>query len=206
MHLTLAHVLVAQGRAQPDGPYADQAAFLLARLLGAAETTGRTGRVIEVLTLQAQAYQDLGNASSAMAALEQALRLAEPEGYVRLFVEQGTSMATLLRLAQAHGLAPGYVHTLLAACGDQELAVTHVDAGSASALPSAGALVEPLSERERAVLRLLAAGLSSPEIGRQLYVEVSTVKTHLKSLYGKLEVHSREQAVTRARALHLLGD
>jgi LuxR family maltose regulon positive regulatory protein len=118
------------------------------------------------------------------------LSLAEPEGYIRSFVDEGEPMAHLLRRALARGITPGYASRLLAAFGESP--------------PAAQALVEPLTARELEVLRLVAGGLSNREIAQQLVVAVSTVKSHINHLYGKLEVKNRTQAVARAQELGLL--
>jgi LuxR family transcriptional regulator, maltose regulon positive regulatory protein len=125
--------------------------------------------------------------------------LAEPQGYVRLFLDEGPALLALLRLAQRHGLAPRYVARLLQAAG--------APAERAHSVPAlqAMALVEPLTARERDVLRLvLLDGASNREIARQLVLSVNTVKKHIANLYGKLNVQSRAQAVAKARVLQLL--
>jgi len=124
--------------------------------------------------------------------------LAAPEGYIRLFVDEGAPMLALLRQAQARSSVPGYVATLLSAFGERRLS----DPPRSSARP--GALAEPLTEREREVLRLLLAGASNREIARRLVLSVNTVKRHVHNLCGKLGVQSRTQAIARARALNLL--
>jgi LuxR family maltose regulon positive regulatory protein len=185
--LTLARLRLLQGQHAA-------AAALLRRLLERAEVGGLRGCVLEILALQARLYREGGDEARAMLALSRALELAEPEGYVRLFVDEGAPMVALLRQAQARGLTPAYVAALLAACGD------------AAPEPSAAALrVDPLSARERELLRLLAAGLSTSEIAAHLFITADTVRSHLKNIYGKLDVHSRLQAVERARALGLLS-
>jgi LuxR family maltose regulon positive regulatory protein len=163
-------------------------------LLEAAQAAGRTAHVIKVRALQALAYQAQGDDGRALSALEQALVLAAPEGYVRTFVDDGEPMARLLRRARAKGIAPEYVSRLLAAFGER----------TPAAAPLGQALVEPLTEREMEVLRLIAAGLSNREIGDELVVAVSTVKSHINHIYGKLDVKNRTRAVARARTLGLL--
>ena len=129
-----------------------------------------------------------------MHALERALSLAEPEGYVRIFVDEGAPMAGLLRQAAERGIAPRYVHELLTAFGAPE-----------SAEPRhAQPLIEPLSDREVEVLHLAAVGLSNREIAEQLYISINTVKAHTKSVYRKLDAHNRTQAINRAQELGLL--
>jgi len=145
------------------------------------------------------AREEQGDHRAALATLGRALVLAEPEGYVRLFLDEGPPLLALLRLAQRHGLAPRYVARLLQAAGAQ--------AGPVLLLPAlpATALVEPLTERERDVLRLvLLDGASNREIAHQLVLSVNTVKKHIANLYGKLNVQSRAQAIAKARLLQLL--
>jgi LuxR family maltose regulon positive regulatory protein len=193
--MALARTLVAQGRP-------DEALDLLASLLEGARAAGRTAHVIKVRALQALAFQAQGDEDRALSALAQALSLAEPEGYVRTFVDEGEPMAHLLRRAPAarfgdtetHGITPEYVSRLRAALGESP----------ATASPAAPALVEPLTERELEVLRLIAAGLSNREIARELVIAVSTVKSHINHLYGKLGVKNRTRAVARAQNLELL--
>jgi LuxR family maltose regulon positive regulatory protein len=153
------------------------------------------GYVIEILALQALALQRQGDILPAVTALERALSLAKPEGYVRIFVDEGEPMAELLRHAAYRGIAPTYVAKLLAAFELEGLAV------SPSNLQP---LIEPLSERELEVLRLLTTHLSSTEIADELVISVNTVRSHIKSIYSKLNVHSRMDAVQRARELELL--
>jgi LuxR family maltose regulon positive regulatory protein len=180
-------VLIAQGQA-------GEALRLLARLLEAAEAAERTKSVIKVGILQALACQVQGDPDQASSALERALSLAELEGYVRSFVDEGEPMARLLRHALIKGTTPNYVARLLAAFGEAE----------ASASPAMESLIEPLSERELEVLRLVAAGLSNREIAQELVVAVSTVKSHINHIYGKLDVKNRTRAVARAQTLGLL--
>jgi LuxR family maltose regulon positive regulatory protein len=180
-------VLIAEGKA-------GQALDLLARLLDARQAAGPIKGMIKTRTYQALAYQGQGNLDQAMYALSHALTLAEPEGFVRTFVDEGELMARLLRLALSRGIAPNYVARLLAAFGDETEPIA----------PAMDALVEPLTEREREVLRLIVAGLSNPEIADQLVIAVSTVKSHVNHIFGKLAVDSRTRAVARARELNLL--
>ncbi len=193
-HLTFARVLLARYEAERNEVFLQDATRLLERLLAAAEEGGRTGRVIEILTLLALAYQ--ADKSAALAALQRAATLAEPEGYVRVFVDHGPSMTSLLRsLAKEQG-APSYVERLLAAAS-----TTGTGTGSAEAQP----LVDPLSARELDVLRLLGTDLSGPEIARELVVSLNTVRTHTQRIYLKLGVTNRRAALRRAEDLHLLS-
>jgi LuxR family maltose regulon positive regulatory protein len=200
-HITLARILLARAQRDPAGHSPGEAQGLLERLLEAAEAGERTGSVLEILVLLSLAHQAHGDIPAALAALERALRLAEPEGYVRLFADEGPAMAQLLREAAARGILPGYTRTLLAACGAaQPLA----DQAPLPRLPAARPLIEPLSQRELAVLRLLRTELSGPEIARELVIGLSTVRTYTKSIYSKLDVTSRRAAVKRAAELGLI--
>ena len=187
-HITLARMLLAQ-RVEPD---VHQAARLLERLLLAAEEGERTGRVIEILVLQALAHQRLGDIPAALACLERAVTLAEPEGYVRVFLDEGPPVASLLKALAKQGIARNYVRRLLAAVGE-----TGHDS------PVKQALIEPLSERELDVLRLLGSELDGPAIARELMVSLNTIRTHTKNIYAKLGVTSRRAAVRRAAELGL---
>jgi LuxR family maltose regulon positive regulatory protein len=193
-YLNWARLLITQDQGGP-------ALKLLARLQQSAENGDRTGRVIEVLALKALALQTLGDAEQALFVLQNALSLAEPEGYVRLFVDEGIPMAALLHKAAARGIAPIYANKLLAAfgVGEREIAAPPLPPSAPSPLPR-----EPLSDRELEVLRWLSTDLSAPEIATELVVSVNTVRTHIKHIYSKLDAHSRYQAVERARELDLL--
>ena len=161
------------------------------------------GHLIEALVLQALALQGQGKDDQALAALERALTLAEPEGYVRTFTDEGRSMGRLLRQAVIQGLAVEYAGKLLAALEEEaaKAATPLAVSRSGGALPL---LLEPLSPRETEVLRLLTTHLSHAEMAEELVVSVSTVRSHVKSIYSKLDVHSRMEAVERARELGLL--
>jgi LuxR family maltose regulon positive regulatory protein len=188
-HITLARMLLAQ-RAEPD---VHQAARLLECLLVAAEEGERTGRVIEILVLQALARQRLGDIPAALACLERAVTLAEPEGYVRVFADEGPPVASLLKALAKQEIARNYVRRLLAAVGE-----------TGHDRPVKQALIEPLSERELDVLRLLGSELDGPAIARELTVSLNTMRTHTKNIYAKLAVTSRRAAVRRAAELGLL--
>ena len=191
-HTNLARVLVAQGMRQPLGAQLDEALHLLDRLFAAAEAAGWIHEEIKILVLQSLARQARGDREGALRALAQALALAESDGYVRIFINEGAPMGELLRQAAARDISLHYVNRLLAAL-EPEMAEDPPVTQSASA-----ALIEPLSDREIEVLRLLTSHLSTPEIAQQLYVSVNTVRSHVKSIYGKLAVHSRQAAVVRA--------
>jgi LuxR family maltose regulon positive regulatory protein len=192
-HITLARLLLARHEDDRPKPSLHEATRLLQRLLLAAEEGGRTGRVIEILVLQALAHQAQGDMPAALASLERAVTLAEPEGYVRIFADEGTAMASLLRAAAKQGTRRDYARRLLAAVG-------RTATGSRTAL----ALIDPLSERELDVLRLLGTELDGPAIARELHVSLNTMRTHTKNIYAKLAVTSRRAAVRRAAELGLL--
>jgi len=198
-YLTLARVRLAEELLSPTRHGLADVLLLLERLLAEAEASRRWHSVLEILLVLALAREEQGDHRAALAALGRALVLAEPEGYIRLFLDEGPALLALLRRAQRHGLAPRYVARLLQAAGAQAGPALHFQA-----LP-APALVEPLTERERDVLRLvLLDGASNREIAHQLVLSVNTVKKHIANLYGKLHVQSRAQAIAKARLLQLL--
>jgi LuxR family maltose regulon positive regulatory protein len=197
-HITLARVLLAQSRHDPSEGNTEEALAFLARLLQAAEAGGRMGSAIEIMVLQALAYSARGDLPAALSALERALKLAEPEDYIRIFLDEGADMAGLLREAAVRKIAPDYTDRLLKAFEDQSRA-TQDSSYELASQP----LLEPLSQRELHVLRLLKTELSGPEIARELMVGLSTVRTHTKSIYSKLGVNSRRAAVRRAEELGL---
>ena len=199
-HITLARVLLAQYATERDQDSLHGATRLLERLLSAAEAGGRTGSVIEILVLLALARHAGGDTAGSLAPLERALSLAEPEGYVRVFVGEGPPMASLLRAIAKQRGTSDYVHRLREACGQ--------DRGTNPVIPATRprqGIVEPLSDRELDVLRLLATDLDGPDIARQLTVSLNTMRTHTKSIYAKLGVNSRRAAVRRAEELDLLS-
>ncbi len=199
-HITLARLLIAQYKSDfGDGAIHD-AMKLLECLLNAAEQGKRMGSVIEILVLQALAFEAQDNIPSALASLKRALTLAEREGYFRLFVDEGPSMAHLLYEAVSRGNASGYVQRLLAAFPTAEPEQTT----PAKPQISQFEWIESLSERETEVLQLIAEGLTNQEIASRLYLSLNTVKVHTRNIYGKLGVNNRTQAVARARALGIL--
>jgi len=202
-HVTLARILLARHTAAGAGDDLLAALALLARLLAAAEAGGRTGTAIEILVLQALAHQADGDTPRALAHLERALALAEPEGFVRLFAAEGSPMAVLLNTLAARPHGSPYVRRLAAACAQT------AQSGTWSEPPVLGtarreSLVEALSPRELEVLRLLSTDLDGPGIARHLVVSLNTVRSHTKSIYTKLGVNSRRAAVTRADELGVL--
>jgi len=175
----------------------EDALALLVRLLELTEAAGATGLMIGVLVQQALALQAQGQNDRAQKALSRALELAEPEGYVRTFIDEGKPMVELLKRALAQDISTSYVHTLLAAWESGM-------GGPEPILSPRKGLIEPLSEREIEVLRLLTTHMSRAEIADQLYVSPNTIRFHLKNIYSKLGVHSRSDAVQRAEELNLL--
>ena len=198
-HITLARVLLARYQRDRADSAMLEAVGLLERLLHAAEAGARTGSVIEILVLQALAYAMQGNIPAALASLQRALTLAEPEGYIRIFVDEGPTMAHLLREAATGRIMPTYTAKLLESFNDEP-----PDSEAASPLPSPQPLIEPLSQRELEILRLFNTELSGPEIARELVIALSTVRTHTKGIYSKLNVTSRRAAVKRAEELGLI--
>ena len=189
-HITLARILlVADGGA--DAARLAPAMGLLERLLVAASAGRRTRSVIEILVLQALAQQARADTGGALEALQQAVALAEPEGHVRIFLDEGPSIVPLLGVQAKR--AGGYARRLLAAAGTGQL------------VPPTQGLIDPLSIRELDVLRLLATDLTGPEIARELVVSLSTVRTHTKNIYLKLGVNSRRAAVRLSGELELLA-
>jgi LuxR family maltose regulon positive regulatory protein len=186
-HATLARLLVAQNRP-------GDALGLLARLLRAAQEGSRTGSVLDVLVAQSLAFDASGDAASALDALERAAELAEPEGYVRVFLDEGPPMASLLKRAAARPTASNAVTALANAITPPRRVLANQG------------LVEPLSERELEVLRLLQGDLDGPGIANELFVSLNTVRTHTKNIYAKLGVSSRRAAVRRGAELGLLSD
>jgi LuxR family maltose regulon positive regulatory protein len=199
-HIALARVLLSQYTAHRTGASASEAARLLERLLTAAEAGERTGSVIEILVLQALTQHARGDTPGALAPLERALTLAEPEGYVRVFVGEGPPMVSLLRAVAKQRVSWDYVRRLVDACGHP---------GETAPVHQPGRLtqgaVEPLSERELEVLRLLGTDLDGPAIARELVVSLNTLRTHTKNIYAKLGVNSRRAAVRQAGELNLLS-
>jgi len=202
-HITLARVLIARYRSDRAERPIHQAVGLLERLLRAAQEGGRTGSAIEILLLQALAHHAQGDLPRALVPLERALALAEPEGYVRIFVDEGPPMEALLREAARHGttsnLVRHYVRRLRSALGKAP-----AWGKAAGGKPVTQPLIEPLTERELEVLGLLGTELSGPEIARELVVSLNTMRTHTKNIYSKLGVNNREAAVRRAEELDLL--
>ncbi len=191
-----ARVHLAQGRSA-------EAIAVLDALYPPAEAAGRFGRILEIALLRALAFQTQHKSSAALAALAHSLELAEPEGYVRVYVDGGLQAAELLKDLGKRAGVPAHLRDYaqgLLASFDRVPRETG-EPGIQVPMPE---LVEPLTPRERQVLRLMAADLSGPEIAEELVVATSTIRSHIKSIYGKLDVHSRYEAIERARALRLV--
>jgi LuxR family maltose regulon positive regulatory protein len=193
-HVTLARTLLARYAAEGSQGSLTDAVRLLLRLLRAAEDGRRSGSALEILVLQVLALQAQGDIPAALASLHRALALAEPEGYVRIFVDEGRPMAALLRATTTQEGSPAYARRLLDALGMPE-DTAPVDQG----------LVDPLSPRELDVLRLLGTHLDGPDIARQLFVSLNTLRTHTKNIYAKLGVNNRRAAVHRGEELDLMS-
>jgi LuxR family maltose regulon positive regulatory protein len=192
-HITLARALLARYTAEQDEHSIQEACGLLERLGQAAGEGDRTGSLIEILVVQALAHQARGDLPAAVASLRRALTLAEPEGYVRIFVDEGPPMASLLRAVAKQEAPSSYIRRLLAAVG-----------ATADSAPVSRGLIDPLSARELDVLRLLGSDLGGPDIARELVVSLNTVRTHTKNIYAKLGVNNRRAAVRLAHELQLL--
>jgi LuxR family maltose regulon positive regulatory protein len=192
---TLARLSIAQGQASAILP-------LLEHLLSIAERAHRTTSALELLLLHALAHEAIGQRAHALAFLQQALQRAEPEGYVRLFLDEGAPLVTLLmHLRETNPRQQAYLHMLLAAASEQE-SIRPKD--EATPPQRSQLLIDPLSARELEVLHLIAAGASNEEIAEQLVIAISTVKRHVSNIFGKLAVSNRTQAVTRAQTIGLL--
>ncbi|PYI56122.1 LuxR C-terminal-related transcriptional regulator [Paenibacillus flagellatus] len=198
--VSLARVRLAQG-----DPSAALAA--LAPLIERAEASGWEDERLRATVVQAVALYAHGEPDEAFKALAEALAAARPGGFVRTFVDEGAPMYRLLREASARGTMPDYAGKLLAAFGAEFPAAEAEDeaARRSSARPERP-LVEPLSERELEVLRLVAQGLSNREIGEKLFIALSTVKGHNRIIFDKLQVKRRTEAVALARSMGLLRD
>jgi LuxR family maltose regulon positive regulatory protein len=191
-HATLARLLVAQA-SEGEADAVAAALDLVERLLAAAEAGRRDGSRLDILLVRALGLHVAGDAAGAYAALGAAVSIAEPEGYVRVFLDEGPAMTRLLKAAARRSSAPSYLDELVRA--------TSVATAPATQRQR---LVEPLSDRELEVLRLLRSDLDGPDIARELVVSLNTLRTHTKNIYAKLGVSSRRTAVRRAEELDLL--
>jgi LuxR family transcriptional regulator, maltose regulon positive regulatory protein len=194
-YLTLARVRIAQGREHPTGPFLSEAQGLLERLGQDAEAKRRMRSLLQVLLLRTLALQEQGDRAGALTLLERALALAQPEGYIRLFLDEGTPMIILLCQAYAQQIMPEYVAILLEAAGERAATDLHPSP------PRSNPLLSALTIREREVLRLLMDGASNREIANHLVLSVNTVKKHVLHICRKLGARSRTQAIAQARSL-----
>jgi LuxR family maltose regulon positive regulatory protein len=206
-YLVLIRLLINQGQRQ-DYKGIDQALGLALKLLEVTKAAGANLYLIETLVLQALIFHAQGEDDQALVSLERALVLAEPEGFVRLFIDEGAPMAELLLKAVSRGISVDYTGKLLEALeGEVEDLYGRripVSASMASTVDPSASLPEPLTERECQVMRLISTGLSNQEIAEELYLSINTIKTHTKSIYSKLNVRNRTQAVNRAKELGIL--
>ena len=210
-YLTLARVYLAEGRCDPQGSWLDDARRLLDRWLIAATEGERWDSVIELLLLRTLVLAAQGDEPGALAALDDALDHAAPEGYVRIFVDEGEAVQALLRkLKMTDTSRTAYVDSLLTAFGGDRLTNRRTDAQQGLAAPTSAdtcsvpPMTEALTERETDVLRLLASGASNRAIADHLVISVPTAKKHVANILGKLQARNRTEAVAQARTLHLL--
>jgi LuxR family maltose regulon positive regulatory protein len=192
-YFALIRLLIAQNKFK-------EAFSLAARILHISQETGNKRAELESLILLSIIQFGDGIADVALEKLQEALKMAEPEGFIRIFVDEGPRMARLLYEALEKDIGPNYVRKLLAAFPETEPEKDTV----IQQLPSDGIWIEPLSDRELEVLQLIADGISRPEIASQLVISLNTVKTHTRNIYSKLGVNNQMQAVGKARGLGLL--
>ena len=197
-HITLARILIAQFKSEPENHDPKVIQTFLAKLLHAAKDSGRIGSVIEILLLQALVFHAQKDNVAALVALEQALIVAEPEGYCRIFLYEGAPIEQLLSEAAIQGVMPSYVGELLAAFKAEKR-----ETQSNLTSPDQP-LLDPLSQRELEILSLIAAGLKNKEIAEQLIISLNTVLYHAKNIYSKLGVNKRMLAVAKAKELDLI--
>ncbi|HAW51381.1 MAG TPA: hypothetical protein DCX54_03480 [Flavobacteriales bacterium] len=205
-HTNLAHVLIAQGLQDPSGPYLDQAEKLLDRLQKAAEKADWVHETIKILILKGLLFWTAGEKERSVDVLIQSLTLAEPGGYVRIFVDEGGPMEDLLSYILLKGGMRKEDDTKISAYADRLLKTMQKEKQELPFLESRemSNLAEPLSYRELEVLRFLNTLLSSTEIAQELSISANTVRFHIKNIYGKLSVNRRADAVQRAKELGIL--
>jgi LuxR family maltose regulon positive regulatory protein len=191
-NITLARLSLLQGKP-------DEALALLDQIRAAAVANGHKGRVIEILGLTALAQYELDERNVAIETLHAALKMGEPEGYVRTFVDEGQPLAALLYEALAQNIMPDYVGMLLAAFPANDMISS--PSPDRSGVPQQ--LIEPLSERELEVLQLMASGASNQDIAEAMIIALTTAKKHVSNIIRKLGVNNRTQAVTKGRNLGL---
>jgi LuxR family maltose regulon positive regulatory protein len=193
-HIVLARLLVHLGRVNSAPQDLSDAHKLLGEILLMASSAGYLSLRIEALTFQALAFDVQGKHEQALNSLEEALTLAEPEGYIRIFIDEGKPMKDLLRQAFSRNISKDYVSTLLGS----------FEPYKAKEKSIASSLVEPLTEREMEVLILLQTELTGPEIAQELSISLNTMRTHTKNIYSKLNVSNRRSAVRSAQELRIL--
>jgi LuxR family maltose regulon positive regulatory protein len=174
----------------------DKALLLLSELKESSESFGANGWLIETFILEALAFDNEGETDRAIESIRKALSLAEPEGYFRLFIDQGKKIEELLEIVLAiypddESFSAGYVSSL----------IKQINSESSS---NGQSIDEPLSDREIEVLRLLSAGFTNQAIADKLFVAIGTIKKHTHSIYQKLEVDSRTRAIKKARELNII--
>lgn len=172
---------------------------LLETLRQQVEAKGSAQRLLEVTAVLSIAFYASGAMAQALDLLGAVLALAEPGGYLRLFLNEGTLMEELLSATAVQEIRPGYVKKLLAA-----FAAENKGERPFSSTPTLSTLAEPLSPRELEILRLIAQGLSNQEIGQRLFLALDTIKGHNHRIFEKLQVQRRTEAILRARELGLL--
>ena len=191
--MALARFFIAQKRFE-------EAHALIEQIYRIAQEIGNRRTELEGLILLVSVFYAQGETDQAHVHLEKALSIGEPEGFIRIFVDEGPPMARLLYEVLSRGISPDYVRRLLAAYPDTE----PEQAGFSKTRYPDAEWIEPLSERELEVLDLIAEGLTNPQIAARLFLSLNTVKAHTRNIYGKLDVHSRTQAVARSQELGLL--
>jgi LuxR family maltose regulon positive regulatory protein len=199
--MVFARLLIAEYKTNQKKQAISDAMRLLKRLLKAAEEGQRMGSELEILVIQSLSYKAQNDIDSAHEPLKRALSLAEPQGYVRLFVDEGLPMAQLLLAIAKQKISPGYVGKLLAAFDNAE----QVSKGKSDSPTGKQPLVDPLSERELEILTHIAAGSKNKEIAAELFVSVNTIHYHTKNIYSKLGVNNRTKAIAKAKELNLLA-
>jgi LuxR family maltose regulon positive regulatory protein len=203
-YLTLARVLIVRGQDERGESFLQEALRLLDRLLQEARARDRRHSSIEILVLRALALHAQGDLKQALATVQQALEWGEPEGYVRVFVDEGLPMTHLLLQLGEVFQQKAYVHSLLAVCAPVRQGAAEQQFSRAMSVATARSMQEPLTERELEVLRLLAGGASNKGIAEQLVIEVSTAKRHVSNIFAKLMVTNRTLAVAKAREYGVL--
>ncbi len=200
-HFPIVRTLIMHGRQLPKSESLtplNQAIEILERMRSTAESSGAGKYRIEIMILTSQAQSALGETERALSTLNKALTLAEPEAFIRVFVNGGEPVRSLLCELEKQKTAMPYTRKVRQSMDDPE------EVGVTARVGSSESLIEPLTEREMEVLRLLATHLSSTEIAGQLVIATSTVRSHIKNIYSKLRVHSRTEAVEKAREIGLL--